>query len=273
MTANAPLTSPNKLDNAPLVHTVAQVRFSPDLKISEAVPNIQGDLKGIGFPRFEKSEVSNIDLSSGVPKLDQLDRWDFLTRDKKTGVALTRDFVVLQTSAYDTFAIFGDLLRQVLEILAKYARIDVVERLGIRYVDLVRRQKDESFKDYLKPGLVGFPFDEVHGEEIIESFSAVQSVAKLADSALTIRCLQANNGQFLPPDLAPTGLHYEVVLEKGELVAIIDSDHYAMVDMDFGPKAIIERLDSLHQLANKAFRSAVTSHALKQWGAINVQSV
>jgi uncharacterized protein (TIGR04255 family) len=40
--------------------------------------------------------------------------------------------------------------------------------------------------------------------------------------------------------------------------------------MDFDRMAIVDRLDSLHQLANKAFRSAVTSHALEQWGASNV---
>jgi uncharacterized protein (TIGR04255 family) len=70
--------------------------------------------------------------------------------------------------------------------------------------------------------------------------------------------------------LTPSGLHYDISLEKGEMIAMIDSDHYSMVDMDFDAKTIVGRLDSLHRLANKAFRSAVTAHALTQWGTADV---
>jgi uncharacterized protein (TIGR04255 family) len=131
---------------------------------------------------------------------------------------------------------------------------------------LVRLADGESFSDYLKPGLVGFPFSEVPDEDFLQAFSSTQSVAELRNSMLTVKCLQANNGAFLPPDLMPTVLHYDLALKPKELVAILDFDHYMTVDADFDPDALVSSLDALHRVANKAFRAALKSFAYQKWG-------
>jgi uncharacterized protein (TIGR04255 family) len=272
MTTPAVSTGATKLANAPLVHVLAQVRYAPVLTISKSIPVIQEKLKGIGFPRFEKGEVQSVVFKhDSAPQVDRSERWDFLSRDKTVGVVLTPSFVLLQTTAYDTFHKFAETLLKVFEIVASEVQIDIVERLGIRYVDVVRLQENESFSDYLKPGLVGFPFSEVGDESFRNAVVAtVQSaaVANIPDSnsTLNVKCSQVGDGTFLPPDVGPSGLKYEMSLNPKEVVIILDFDHFKIVDDDFAPQRLVAEFDRLHQIANMAFRAALKRHAYDKWG-------
>lgn len=273
ITQAKPAQAITKLTKAPLVHVLAQVRYAPVLAVSRSIPGIQEGLRKAGFPRFEKSEAQNIILSPGaVPRVDTVERWDFLSRDKRIGVVLTPAFVVVHTNLYDTFTVFSDTLRKVFDVVSAEIDIEIVERIGIRYVDLVRLDDGEYFTDYLKPGLVGFPFSDISDESITQTASVTQSVAQLPEqteqpaSTLTVRCIQSNNGNLLPPDLTPTVLHYDLTLKPGEVVTMLDFDHYTTLDTDFAPGSLVSSLDSLHRVANKAFRIALKPFAYEKWG-------
>jgi uncharacterized protein (TIGR04255 family) len=262
---------PNKLARAPLVYVVAQVRYSPILEIKDSVIEIQRQLKGIGFPRYEQSQIQNIVLDTGsAPRVDNIERWDFLDREKGTGVVLTRDFVLLHTKDYDTFTAFSQVLKKVLAIIKSSTDVDNVERVGIRYVDLVRLQSEESFSSYLQPGLIGYPFAELKDVDVLQSFSRTESAAVTREGGLSIRSFQLNDGQFLPPDLWPSSLQYDLKLNPGEVVTILDFDHYSVNPMDFDTNALINKFDLLHKAANSAFRMAVTPYAVKRWNEENV---
>lgn len=269
MTVEPPRVNATKFERAPLVHVLAQVRYAPVLTISRSIPAIQEGLKKAGFPRYAKGEAQNIVFKPGAPpRIDTVERWDFLTRDKKTGVILTPEFVLLQTTAYETFQQFGELLRAVFDVVGTSVEIDIVERLGIRYVDVVRVDEGESFSSYLKPGLVGFPFSEILDPEFQQAISTTQSVAvaNLANSTLNVKCFQLGDGTFLPPDLAASGLEYDMSLNPQEVVTILDFDHFRKVDTEFVPERLVEELDGLHQTANKAFRAALMPFAYQKWG-------
>ena len=267
MTTDAVSEAKNKLVNAPLVLALAQVRFAAVLSVAQAIPAIQEKLKHAGFPRYEKSEAQSIFFGSETgPRVETVERWEFLSRDKRTAVALTSQSVALHTNDYDTFQKFSESLRQIFDIVSAQVDIQIVDRLGIRYVDLVRLEAGESFANYLKPGLVGFPFSEVLASELGKVFSSTHSIAELPNSVLSVRCLQSNTGAFLPPDLIPSTLLYNLTLKPGELVAILDFDHYMTVDIDFMPERLVRSLDELHSLANKAFRAALNPFAYRKWG-------
>jgi len=254
-----------KLQNAPLIHVLAQVRYAPVPEISKSIPVVQEALKASGFPRFEKSQIQSLVLNSGsMPRIDQVEKWDFLSRDKKTGVSLTQNFVLLHTSSYDTFATFGNMLRMVFETIAAAVTIELVERLGIRYVDLVRLEDGQHFEEFLTPGLMGFPFRELSAN-VVHSVSVIQSVGELEDSSLIVRFYQTADGTFLPPDLNPPVLNYDVKLKPGEVVGILDSDSFKIVDLDFSPNDLIATFDELHKIASEVFRRATTDFAVKKW--------
>ncbi len=255
------------LAHAPLVHVLAQVRFTPVLEIGKSIPGIQQKLKDIGFLRFEKNQIQNFLLTGPTPKVETIERWDFSNREKRTGVVLTQDFVVLQTSEYTTFQDFRGVFHRVLDVVATDAGVSLAQRIGIRYVDLIRKAPNETFDQYLHPGLLGFPFSELNEETLSEESFRSEAAAKTPDGALSVRCMSAGGGQFLPPDLLPPVLRYDVSLGQDEVVTIIDFDRFAMIDDDFVPDLLLERLDSLHETANKAFRAVVTPFALDKWGA------
>src|SRR4029077_17396703 len=116
------MTSPKRtsrqLTKAPLVHVLTQVRFAPVLSIGQAIPRIQERLKEIGFLRFEKSKIQNIVFAGQTPKVESQERWDFTDREKQSGVVLTQDFVILQTSQYTNFDAFSEIFGKVLQIIS-----------------------------------------------------------------------------------------------------------------------------------------------------------
>jgi uncharacterized protein (TIGR04255 family) len=257
-----------RLARAPLVLALCQIRFSPVLRMPDWIVAIQDKLGGLGFLRFEKSQIQSFTVVQGEPpKIESSDRWDFLNREKKTGVSLTSSFVVLQTSEYATFKEFSETLKQVLRVLEVEARIDIVDRIGLRYVDFIQ-SRSGSYTDYLAPSLAGFPFADLGDPLIHRSFSNIQAVAETTDGrTLVVRCFPTNGGQFLPPDLAPSPLRFDVDVRPEQSGAILDFDHFAVVDIDFDVTNVVRRIDGLHQLASEAFRHAVSEHAMTSWGA------
>jgi uncharacterized protein (TIGR04255 family) len=256
-----------KLAKAPLVHVITQVRFASVLSMGQSVARIQERLKEMGFVRFQKSQIQNISFVPGSPpKVEAQERWDFTDRDRQTGIVLAQDFVALHTSKYETFDVFGELFGRAVQIVSTEAPVELAERMGIRYVDLIRPGKDETLEDYLHPGLLGFPFSELKDEPIGNWALRNEAVVQTTQGTLIVRCTSASKDQFLPPDLMPPVLEYNVRLEADERAAILDTDHFAIVDKDFKAEALLEQLDLLHQTASKVFRIAVTESALRNWG-------
>jgi len=257
-----------KLAKAPLVHVITQVRFATVLSIGQSIAQIQERLKEMGFVRYQKSQIQNISYVPGSPpKVEAQERWDFTDRDRQTGIVLTQDFVALHTSKYETFDVFGELFGRAVQVVSTEAPVELAERMGIRYVDLIRPGKEESLEDYLRPGLLGFPFSELENEQIGDWALRSEAIVQTTQGTLIVRCTSASNDQFLPPDLMPPVLAYNIPrLEPDERAAILDTDHFAVVDKDFKAEALLEQLDLLHQTASKVFRAAVTEYALKKWG-------
>lgn len=260
------MTSTTKLKHAPLVHVIAQVRFEPVTYIEKSIPELQEPLKKLGFPRFKKSTIQQFALDGAQPRIDTLTRWDFADREQHNSVAITSDFVAVQTSRYDVFPTFARLLHDVFQIVRAHTDVEVVQRLGIRYVDVVRPRTGTNFEDYLQPGLVGYPFGVLENVSFKQQLSNTQSVGETASGGtLVVKCLQNNIGQILPPDLIPSELAYDLSVNAGEMIAILDFDHFQTLDADFEPDDLIRRFDLLHSVANEAFRKAVTAEAVRIW--------
>lgn len=260
-----------RLHASPLVHVLAQVRFPAVTDMADRVEAIRGRLTAFGFLRFEPSSIQNVVVEAGGQNLriDTVPRWDFLDRDDVRSVVLTRDFVLLQTTRYETYEEFLDLFRAVLQTVAEEAKPTLVERTGLRYVDLVRPQPGERLADYLRPGLVGYAFDDVPATlEVRSSLTPrVESIAATAVGQLAIRCFQRTDGAFLPPDLMPSNLAYEPerLPRAGETVSILDIDHSSARRLDFDVPAIERELEALHDATDIVFRGAVTPYAMSVW--------
>lgn len=251
------------------MHVLAQVRFSRVFELAERMGAIKAKFEEAGFPRYEESQIQSILFGFGgsePAKVQATQRWDFLDATKTRGVVLTNEFVLLHTNLYDCFEEFSQKFDQVLKVIGETAGTPFVERIGLRYVDLIQPRKGETASDYLKPGLVGFPVNEVPELQATVAISSTETRIVTSVGQLAIRCFQRNDGSFLPPDLWPSVLHYPPGLPPGVVVTILDFDHSAVTGFPYNAEHIIDVLGQLHDGADIAFRGAVTPHALTTWG-------
>ena len=144
------------LSNQPLVLVLGQVRFSPVRQMSDYIPAIQEEFRRYGFPIERAGKVQQLILgpAGGVPvQVVEEQRWEYRTRDETWSILVMQDCVVLQTTAYGRFEDFADKLRHALgTVLAKteHDRLGVVQRVGLRYVDVVQPREGEDFRFYLR---------------------------------------------------------------------------------------------------------------------------
>lgn len=255
-----------RLSKSPLVLVLAQVRFTPILSMEGYVPKIQESLRA-RYPYYSQTETKGI-IFGPEPSLQSEKRWKFLNKKKSSSVSLSNTFVTLATNLYTKFEDFIEELDELLKLLGECVEITLTERLGLRYVDLVRLTQNESFNDYFESNLHGIQGKEIGAETFISKF---EFVGVTDFGKLVIRCTESMNGSFLPADLsdmADSALDYKITLEPKEKVRFLDFDHYSESPLDFSVPEIIETFWQLHDNCDLAFRQSVTDYAKEKWGAM-----
>lgn len=253
-----------KLSQAPVVYSLVQVRFSPILTLQTHIPAIQEKLRA-EYPRYALNYMQSIRIGiAGKPETGEFEpQWDFATKGNDAGVRLQTGSFVYHCSKYTIFEDFLNNAINALNIVHDFARIDLVERVGVRYVDLVVPDEDEAVGDYLIPALGGFPKKDLEDSETI--FSISQSNMRTKFGVLQIRCLINKDGINLPPDLTACNLTLLHTPPKDRLTALMDTDHYSELSFDFESASVKTRVHALHEPISKAFWSSITDHAWKRW--------
>lgn len=254
--------APLHLKRSPLVIVLTQVRFSAVMAIDKFIPDIQEQLRHKGFPRFSKGQVQEFFLQPDAPpKFNMSDRFEFQDRDGATGVVLTPTSFAVHTNKYSRFEEFEDIVATTLVVVNRVLRLTLAERVGLRYVDLVRLSEGETWADYLQPGLLGIDSKVVGVEKWLSRYEALGTTSL---GKLMVRCSQSE--QILPPDLFPTTLNYSTSLRAGETATLLDFDHFVEKSTDFDTRDIVTIIGELHDAVDVAFRHSVTANALSRWG-------
>jgi len=252
------------LRNAPLIYVVAQVRFSAIVAIEKFVPEIQEKLRHKGFPRFVRGQVMEIALQpDGAPKFNAVERYEFQDKDARLGIVLQSNSLAIHTNNYLNYEKFEEEIKTALMAVHRVVSINLTERIGLRYVNLIRLRDGENWADYLHRGLLGLDSQAVNVDHWLSRSEAIGTteVGKLA-----VRCSQSE--QAFPPDLLTSTLHYSLELAKGEIVTILDFDHFVETVSDFSVANAISTLEKLHESLDLVFAASVTSGALRKWGKV-----
>jgi uncharacterized protein (TIGR04255 family) len=250
-------STPIHLKRPPLIYVVGQVLFTEVVAIEKFVPDIQESLRHKGFPRFLRGQVQEIAFQpDGSPKFSALDRFESL------GIVLQTKSVAIQTNSYSNYETFEEQIKTALMAVHRVVNISLSERIGLRYVNLVRLEIGEKWSDYLNPGLLGLDANSV-GVSQWASRSELVGPTKLGN--LAVRCSQS--GQPIPPDLVISGsLNNPPKLAPGEIVTTLDFDHYVEKSSDFEVAAVVSTFEQLHEMLDVVFATAVTPQALLKWG-------
>lgn len=254
---------PLKLTRSPLVVVLAQVKISPVLQMKDYIPRIQEVLRRNDFPRFRENVVQEVLFGPEI-KTGTRQRWLFSTEGQTETVVLASDFIVLECSRYTVFEKFAERLEWILEIVRKEVEVALSDRIGLRYVYLIRPSPNELMFEYLKPGLAGLPAKDLGAERLLYR---LETIAKTPQGQLVLRVLQTDDGTFLPPGIERTDLSFDIQIGAEELVTILDIDHFSIDERDFKPPELVGDFWKLHDYTDRAFRAAVTPHALSRWEA------
>jgi len=249
---------------SPLIYVVAQARFSAVMSVDKFVPQIQEELRHKGFPRFIRGQIPEFTFlvgEPGPPKITMSDRFEFQNKDSDLGIVLTTNSISVHTNKYTRFEEFESNLHTAIDVVHSALRPAIVERVGLRYVDLIRLEGLEKWKDFLKPYLLGLEEEKVGVKDWIRKFEFIGTTDL---GKLIVRCVQTDNP--LPPDLQSPTLKYPDLLKPGQMGTLLDCDHFSETSMDFDRQTVLEKVGSLHDHIDRAFRQAVTDEALKKWG-------
>lgn len=261
-----------RLQNAPLVHVLAQVVFSPVWELSERVKAFRAAIHPMGFPWVAEGQVHHVTVTDQAPpKVELRPRWDFLSADKTTGVTLTQEALVFQTTAYTSSAPFRDQLRDVLRALREVTGAEFVQRVGLRYIDLIRVAPGERFSEYVHHGLLGFPWREAPDLQARAIGLRTEAIAQTTVGIMAVRSAVLPPGQMVPSDLLPAVLRYPPPPEpqNGLPGLAVDFDHFVQFDetpLPFDADRIVEIVQQLRDGSRAAFEAAGTPYAFERWG-------
>lgn len=188
----------------PLDRVICQLRFPPILRIDTQTPADFQEAIRKDFPEFrEKEEVALPQRPlKGIPTdvfrqmaPTETKNYEFASEDGAWTVNLTRTFLALTARKYESREEFKKHLQGPFEALMKTYEPTSFSRIGLRYVDIIRRSElgleGVPWSELLKPhvlGILGSPNDPVR--ENIGTFEA-KTELKLDDGSSVARIVTA----------------------------------------------------------------------------------
>ena len=254
-----------RLANPPVIYVLTQIRFSAVLKMWEYVPAIQEHLRS-DYPRYEQQQIETLEFvppASAVAPVDNTaSRWLFKDKAGVSGFILDQSSLVFHTSSYANFPDFKDRLLAGASIVQEIARIPIIERVGLRYVDLITPDDDETLGQYVVPGLMGFSI----GSSDLKTDVNQQFInTRTKTGQLIVRFTRAKLSSPLPPDLSILAPKIQRKPKQSNVSAILDTDHVSDKDVDFDRDHLDKIVTDLQAPVADIFKAAVTDYAIDKW--------
>jgi len=237
----------------PLDRVVCQLRFPPILKIDAEVPaNFQERIRK-EFPIFSEAAELKLEFPSAVQgavspemmeKLVQpaIRNYEFASDDGTWKVNLTRSFIALTTTKYTRWEEFKSKFELPLSSFIEIYSPDYFTRVGLRYIDLVKRSvlglADVAWDDLLQPYVIGMLSTPEVGNSI-QDFESKNEI-KLEDGESTARIITK---LFELP-------------ESGEICFIFDSDFFSQSKINV--EQAIDKLDYFNLRSSRLIQWCIT---------------
>ncbi|MFT0898256.1 TIGR04255 family protein [Candidatus Methanoprimaticola sp. MG2] len=116
---------------------VCQIGFNVIFGIDERMGAIQEDLRS----RYPFSSISVEGEPLPSPGISPINNYCFESDDRRWKVNITRGFLSISTCAYQNWDDFKDRLHDVMDIVCKHLKLDSTTRIGLRYINTIRRSR------------------------------------------------------------------------------------------------------------------------------------
>lgn len=262
-----------RMSQAPVYYALAQAQFNPVAAMSKYIDQIQDTLRKDGFTLYEPQQITHLQLTPGLeqgqgdPMLASKTSWLISKSDRTAGFILNTSSIAFHTTHYETHKHFIPQLLHGLATIHKIVSLEHVSRLGLRYLDAILPEGDETVDQYLASGLHGVDFDAEPRYSLSESAFNTNLDAILSIGTLVARIYRLNSVLGFPPDMIPSGLVQmeRFAIQNNQPHAIIDTDHFVEGIISLDLDIIENQLMELHQSIKHIFSSTVTDFARKKW--------
>ena len=260
--------------NAPVFYVLAHIQFNAILGMAKFAGDIADRLRKIGYPdpQEEKQTVLSFGVApDGSPSPHQVEqkevpRWRISNTEKTSGFLLLQDALIFHTTTYLDRDSFFTELRKGLEVVHEVIELSFVDRIGLRYLNVVKPEAEETLAHYLKPEARGLGQYFVTGQL---KHNMVETVALLDCGTLISRAFTTNSAGGhppMPPELIPLSLKVQDRFSPCEgLVTVLDNDCFMEQRIPFSISAIEVSLRKLRDGIDIAFQASITDYAKEKW--------
>jgi uncharacterized protein (TIGR04255 family) len=253
------------LRRPPIIYALCQVKFPTIGPIDEVRAEAMHAAVRSDYPYRVPQDTTEFSVAMGasLPSPAIRRSWVLLDRRKASGFILDSTSLIYRTTAYADFAHFvGETMRGVRGMLESLEPA-VIERIGLRFVDLIEGQDAEDLPKFIEPPLYGFtPQVEGFVPQATQQFVRGQT----PEGVLLLRYSRAKHGAALPPDLFDASLAGMRTPNSDRESVIIDIDHFRdNADLDPDPSQVQQLIERLQGPMSALFKSAVTPFAIEQW--------
>lgn len=232
-----------KLKNAPVFYTVAEIRFAP-LDVTDLADGIARVLNWDVFGATEFGDV-------------------VMAKSKRAGCVIQPECLWFHTTDYVTHAEF---FRDFLDVIGAFTSLTTVrtaDAVGLRYLDALVGARDHDLFELIVPGLHGGPR---HGRIYHATETLYESEIDGHASELVLRTYQTKAPIGFPEDLAPVGLNLSPLHDVGEVEHIVlDTDHRYPHAVSLESDVLSPMMESMHASLKQLFVDATTDKARDIW--------
>ena len=238
----------------PLEQVICQLRFPPILTIDAELPAAFQNRVRKGFPNFRETTEVQLDVPPSVrmqfsPQVFQelhhaMSRnknYEFMSEEGAWKINLTRSFIALSTNNYTQWEDFRQKLEAPLGALVDIYSPASYSRVGLRYVDLIRRSdlnlNNVSWNELLQPHMLGILHTPDVGSNV-ENYECRYEI-------------RLSNNQSMVKMLTGT-----VEADDGEQCFVIDNDFFD--DHKTSPEAVMDKLEYLRMRGSRLFQWCIT---------------
>ena len=216
----------DQLSRSPLTLVIGQVRFPAVPKMDSLIQEIHAGIREDGLERVTTETVQQVTFGPKI-KTTEVTRWVFSNRARTEAMFLTNDFLVLAVSDYQRFEDFSQRLVTLVGEVQEKARITFLDQVGIRYLNVLRMYGELPLAEQVAEGLRGLSSTPL---DVNETRTQALVRCQTEHGILSIRCIELEGPDFLPPDLQIQGLKFAIQPESGELFRMLDIDNTTSFD-------------------------------------------
>lgn len=261
-----------RLKNAPVYFALVQVRHNPVPRLSAYADDIGDELRKAGYPDQRKSVALALSFSASdqpnqqIAKPESIERLMYFNSNNTKGFIVEQSAIAFYTTDYDTSETFFSDFLTGLSIVHACINLDYIERIGLRYLDVVVPPRGlNQLDEFLTATVLGLT--KAKGDVKV-SHSISETYFSTDDCNVLARTIIFNNK-------GPLGFPIDIQLNGVTLsdkFASINSEH-AILDTDasiegrrpFDLPLLSNELRKLKTGTRKAFNLLVTDKAIAFW--------